>query len=133
VVWLQSRLQGYYFTVSFGRQAGQMGMVQQDVYQKLMDQILAGGFVVTREETTGARLRLSCAMAKGNLEEFDIFIDEQGSLELQVEALKGRTCLAVVKLFEQMVGEIKRLQHSDPCFNSIEPSWRSSRTSCYDL
>ena len=113
-----------------------MGMVQQDVYQKLMDQILARGFVVTREETTGARtIRLSCAVAKGNLAqgEFDIYIDEQGSLEVQVEALKGRTCLEVVKLFEQMVGELKRLQHRDPCFNSIEPSRPSSKRSFCDL
>ena len=39
--------------------------------------------------------------------EFDITIDAGGSVELHVKGFKGKACLEVVKLFEQIVGEIK--------------------------
>ncbi len=39
--------------------------------------------------------------------EFDITIAPDGSVELQVKGIKGKGCLQVAKLFEQIVGEIK--------------------------
>ena len=39
--------------------------------------------------------------------EFDITIDAQGSVEVHVKGFKGRSCLDAVKLFEQIVGELK--------------------------
>jgi len=39
--------------------------------------------------------------------EFDITIDAEGGVEIHVKGFKGRTCLEAVKLFEQIVGELK--------------------------
>ncbi len=39
--------------------------------------------------------------------EFDLIIALDGSVELQVKGIKGKGCLQVAKLFEQIVGEIK--------------------------
>jgi hypothetical protein len=39
--------------------------------------------------------------------EFDITISPEGNVELHVKGFKGRSCLEAVKLFEQLVGELK--------------------------
>ena len=44
--------------------------------------------------------------------EFDITIGADGTVELHVKGFKGKSCLEVVKLFEQMVGEVKSAQNT---------------------
>jgi hypothetical protein len=39
--------------------------------------------------------------------EFDILISPKGEVELQVKGYKGKTCLEAMRLFEQIVGELK--------------------------
>ena len=39
--------------------------------------------------------------------EFEITIGPDGCVELQVKGYKGKGCLAAVKMFEQMVGEMR--------------------------
>ena len=39
--------------------------------------------------------------------EFEITIGPDGSVELHVKGYKGRTCLEAMKVFEQVVGELK--------------------------
>ena len=39
--------------------------------------------------------------------EFDITIGPDGNVELHVKGFKGRSCLEAMKLFEQIVGEVK--------------------------
>lgn len=39
--------------------------------------------------------------------EFEITIAPDGTVELQVKGYKGRSCLEAMKLFEQVVGELK--------------------------
>ena len=39
--------------------------------------------------------------------EFDISIAPDGRVELHIQGYKGRSCLDAVKLFEQIVGELK--------------------------
>ena len=39
--------------------------------------------------------------------EFDITIGPDGSVELHVKGFKGKGCLEAMKLFEQIVGEVK--------------------------
>ena len=39
--------------------------------------------------------------------EFDITIAKNGEVELHVKGVKGRACLDVVKVFEEIVGEMK--------------------------
>ena len=39
--------------------------------------------------------------------EFDITISPAGHVELHIQGFKGRSCLEAVKLFEQIVGELK--------------------------
>jgi hypothetical protein len=43
--------------------------------------------------------------------DFDITIGRNGEVELQCKGLNGRACLAIARLFEGMVGEIKRRQN----------------------
>ncbi len=42
--------------------------------------------------------------------EFDITIAKNGEVELHVKGVKGRACLDVVKVFEEIVGEMKSQQ-----------------------
>jgi hypothetical protein len=44
--------------------------------------------------------------------EFDITIGKDGQVELHVKGFKGRACMDAVKLFEQIVGEMKSQQHT---------------------
>ena len=39
--------------------------------------------------------------------EFEITIAPDGSVEVHVKGYKGKTCLEVMKMFEQVVGELK--------------------------
>jgi len=39
--------------------------------------------------------------------EFDITIAPDGNVELHVKGYKGKSCLEVMKIFEQVVGEMK--------------------------
>lgn len=42
--------------------------------------------------------------------EFEITIGPDGGVELHVKGYKGRTCLEAMKVFEQVVGELKSQQ-----------------------
>ncbi len=39
--------------------------------------------------------------------EFDILISPNGDVQLQVSGYKGKTCLEAMRVFEQIVGELK--------------------------
>ena len=52
--------------------------------------------------------------------EFDITIDPNGNVELHVKGFKGGSCLEVVKLFEQMVGEVKSTQRTSEFYEPEE-------------
>jgi hypothetical protein len=39
--------------------------------------------------------------------EFDLTIGPDGNVELHVKGFKGKSCLEAMKLFEQVVGELK--------------------------
>ncbi len=39
--------------------------------------------------------------------EFDITIAPDGSVEVHLKGFKGKRCLEVMKMFEQVVGELK--------------------------
>jgi len=39
--------------------------------------------------------------------EFDITIAPDGGVELHIQGYKGKSCLEVMKIFEQVVGELK--------------------------
>ena len=39
--------------------------------------------------------------------EFDIIIAPDGGVEVHVRVYKGKSCLEVMKMFEQVVGELK--------------------------
>ena len=52
--------------------------------------------------------------------EFDITIGPDGIVELHVKGIKGKGCLEVVKLFEQIVGEIKSQQHTSEFYEPEE-------------
>ncbi len=42
--------------------------------------------------------------------EFEITIDPAGFVEVHVKGYKGRTCMEVAKVFEQIVGEMRSHQ-----------------------
>jgi hypothetical protein len=52
--------------------------------------------------------------------EFDITIGKDGSVELHVKGYKGRGCLEAVKLFEQIVGEIRSEQKTGEFYEPEE-------------
>jgi hypothetical protein len=52
--------------------------------------------------------------------EFDITIGKNGSVELHVKGYKGKGCLEVAKLFEQIVGEIKSEQKTNEFYEPEE-------------
>ena len=54
------------------------------------------------------------------LREFDITIGADGTVELHVKGFKGKSCLEVVKLFEQMVGEVKSSQNTSEFYEPEE-------------
>jgi hypothetical protein len=39
--------------------------------------------------------------------EFDITIGKDGSVELHVKGFKGKGCLEAIKIFQQIVGDLK--------------------------
>jgi hypothetical protein len=52
--------------------------------------------------------------------EFDITISKDGHVELHVKGYKGRACLNAVKLFEQIVGEMKSQQETSEFYEPDE-------------
>jgi hypothetical protein len=52
--------------------------------------------------------------------EFDITISKSGEVELHVKGVKGRACLDAVKLFEEIVGEMKSEQHTSEFYEPEE-------------
>ena len=52
--------------------------------------------------------------------EFDITIGKNGEVELHVKGFKGRACLDAVKVFEEMVGEMKSQQHTSEFYEPEE-------------
>ena len=52
--------------------------------------------------------------------EFDITIAADGSVELHVKGMKGKSCLEAVKLFEQIVGELKSREHTSEFYEPEE-------------
>jgi len=52
--------------------------------------------------------------------EFNIKIGADGSVEVDVKGYKGRSCTEAVKLFEQIVGEIKAEQKTSEFYEPEE-------------
>lgn len=52
--------------------------------------------------------------------EFDITIGKTGEVELHVKGIKGRACMDVVKVFEEMVGEMKSRQETSEFYEPEE-------------
>ena len=52
--------------------------------------------------------------------EFEIIIGPEGNVELHVKGFKGKGCLEVMKLFEQIVGEVKSLEHTSEYYEPEE-------------
>jgi hypothetical protein len=52
--------------------------------------------------------------------EFDITIAKNGEVELHIKGVKGRACLDVVKVFEEIVGEMKSQQQTGEFYEPEE-------------
>jgi hypothetical protein len=52
--------------------------------------------------------------------EFEIIIGQAGEVELHVKGFKGRACLDAVKIFEEIVGEMKSLQQTSEFYEPEE-------------
>ena len=52
--------------------------------------------------------------------EFDITIGPDGSVELHVKGYKGKSCLEAMKLFEQIVGELKSQRETSEFYEPEE-------------
>jgi hypothetical protein len=52
--------------------------------------------------------------------EFEITIGKTGEVQLHVKGYKGRACLDAVKLFEQIVGEMKSQQQTSEFYEPEE-------------
>jgi hypothetical protein len=52
--------------------------------------------------------------------EFEITIGKTGEVELHVKGIKGRGCLEAVKMFEQIVGEMKSQEPTGEFYESEE-------------
>jgi hypothetical protein len=52
--------------------------------------------------------------------EFDITIGPDGQVELHVQGYKGKSCLEVVKLFQQIVGELKAQRETSEFYEPDE-------------
>ena len=52
--------------------------------------------------------------------EFEITINKTGEVELHVKGFKGRSCLNAIKVFEEMVGEMKSQQQTNEFYEPEE-------------
>ena len=52
--------------------------------------------------------------------EFEITIAPHGEVQLHVKGYKGKTCFEAVKLFEQIVGEIKSQEKTSEFYEPEE-------------
>ena len=52
--------------------------------------------------------------------EFEITIGPNGSVELHVKGYKGKSCLEAMKLFEQIVGEVKAQRETSEFYEPEE-------------
>jgi hypothetical protein len=52
--------------------------------------------------------------------EFDITIGPDGNVELHVKGFKGKGCLEAMKLFEQIVGEVKSQRETSEFYEPEE-------------
>ena len=52
--------------------------------------------------------------------EFDITIAKNGEVEVHVKGIKGRACLDVVKVFEEIVGQTKSQQQTSEFYEPEE-------------
>jgi len=52
--------------------------------------------------------------------EFDITIGPDGNVELHVKGYKGKGCLEAMKLFEQIVGEVKSQRETNEFYEPEE-------------
>jgi hypothetical protein len=52
--------------------------------------------------------------------EFDITIGKDGSVELHVKGYKGKGCLEAMKIFQQIVGELKEEQRTNEFYEPEE-------------
>jgi hypothetical protein len=53
--------------------------------------------------------------------EFEITIGPDGSVEVLLKGFKGRSCLAAMKIFEQVVGEMKSSRETSGFCQPDEP------------
>ena len=61
--------------------------------------------------------------------EFEITIAPDGSVELHVKGYKGKSCLEALKLFEQVVGELKSRRETSEFYEPDEQvQFKSSRS-----
>ncbi|MHB8522699.1 MAG: DUF2997 domain-containing protein [Limisphaerales bacterium] len=52
--------------------------------------------------------------------EFEITIAPDGSVELHIQGYKGKGCLEAVKMFEQIVGEVKSRRETSEFYEPDE-------------
>ncbi len=52
--------------------------------------------------------------------EFNVTIGADGSVEVHIQGYKGRSCTEAVKLFQQIVGEIKAEQKTSEFYEPEE-------------
>ncbi len=52
--------------------------------------------------------------------EFEISIEPNGSVELHVKGYKGKSCLEAMKMFEQIVGELKSQRETSEFYEPEE-------------
>jgi hypothetical protein len=52
--------------------------------------------------------------------EFEITIGPDGNVELHVKGYKGKSCLEAMKLFEQIVGEVKSQRETSEFYEPEE-------------
>lgn len=52
--------------------------------------------------------------------EFDLTIGSDGSVELHVQGYKGRRCLEAMKMFEEIVGELKEHRQTSEFYEPEE-------------
>jgi hypothetical protein len=52
--------------------------------------------------------------------EFDITIGPDGNVELHVKGFKGKGCLEAMKIFEQIVGEVKSQRETNEFYEPEE-------------
>jgi len=52
--------------------------------------------------------------------EFDITIGPDGSVELHVQGYKGKRCVEAMKMFEQIVGELKSQRETSEFYEPEE-------------